>query len=118
MAASVQSSSLLPVPEGDSLLSNNSSSEHHLDSNLSHDSHPEQKSGVLYRVKTTLAARFDGFFSPGSLKNVTTFINLVPPTEVVCIFSLVQLTYLVNTPTDCSATAAFHQPVPPVIRNR
>jgi hypothetical protein len=66
-------------------LSNHSSPESgHLDSTSSHDS-SEQKSGAIYQVKT-LAARF-GFFSPDSLKTVSTFINVVP-TEVVCMFSL------------------------------
>lgn len=66
------------------LLSNLSSSEHHSDNTEPHESRPEQESGVIYRVKTTLAARF-GFFSPDSLKTVSTFINVVP-TEVVCMF--------------------------------
>jgi hypothetical protein len=74
MSTSMQSSVLLSNP----------SSEHHSDSTSSHESHPEQNSGVIYRVKTTLAARF-GFFSPESLKTVSTFINQVP-TEVVCMF--------------------------------
>ena len=68
------------------LLSNLSSSEHHSDGTESqaHESHPEQKSGVIYRAKKTLTARF-GFFPPDSLKTVSTFINVVP-TEVVCMF--------------------------------
>ena len=74
-------------------LSNHSSPESgHLDSTSSHDS-PEQNSGVIYQVKT-LAARF-GFFSPDSLKTVSTFINVVP-TEVVWMFSL-QLTREMNS---------------------
>jgi hypothetical protein len=77
MSTSMQSSVLLSDP---------SSSEHHSDSIESHESPPEQKSGVIYLVKTTLAARL-GLFSPDSLKTVSTFINLVP-TEVVCMFSL------------------------------
>ncbi|KAF8797699.1 heme peroxidase [Phlegmacium glaucopus] len=76
----MQSPSLLPASEGDKppLLSNGSSAGHHSDNSSS--SRPEQKSGVLYLVKTTLAAQF-GFFSHDSLKTVSTLITPVP-TEV------------------------------------
>ena len=80
--------------ESSVLLSDLPSSEHHSDSTEPHESHPEQKSGVIHRVKTTMAARF-GFFSPDSLKTVSTFINVVP-TEVVCMF-IPTLAYLVNS---------------------
>ena len=67
------------------LLSDISSSEQFSDSTEPHESPPEQKSGVIHLINTMLAARF-GFFSPDSLKTVSsTFINLVP-TEVVCMF--------------------------------
>lgn len=108
MSTSMQSSALLSNPSS----SENDSG--HLDSTSSHDSRPvEQKSGVIYRVKT-LATQL-GFFSPDSLKTVSTFINVVP-TKVVCIFFL-QLTYHMNTLPDCPATNTCHQFVPPVTRN-
>ena len=101
--------------ESSVLLSNLSTSEHHLDS-TEHESHPEQESGLIYRVKTTLATRF-GFFSPDSLKTVSTFINLVP-TEVVRMFFFASCLSCKLSPIDCLTTNTFYQFVPPVIRDR
>lgn len=79
----MQSSNPVPDSEGNLLL-NDTSSSHLVDSTWSHDSHQEQKSGILYRANLTkLAARF-GFFSRGSLNTVSTFITPVP-TEVTAL---------------------------------
>jgi hypothetical protein len=106
MSTSMQSSALL---------SSLSTSEHHSDSTESHESHPEQESGVIYRVKTALAARF-GFFSPGSLKTVSTFINIVP-TDVVCMFFPTSCISRKLSPIDCLTANTFYQFVSPVIRD-